>query len=166
MLFIGVDGGMTGAIAFYSPDDNGLRVYSIPGDTRKVRGHERTIVDPDALNASLAVELGLTPSEEIEAWCEAGVGDRRQSSSSAYNYGFTNGGIWMALATRLGKKRVHIVYPTVWKRHFGLINRDKEASRYRALKLFPEHQRAFQKKGDHNRAEAALIARYGYETNV
>lgn len=49
--------------------------------------------------------------------------------------------------------------PAVWKRRLGLSGKDKEASRLRALKLFP-HCKDILRKRDHNRAEALLIAHF------
>ena len=57
-----------------------------------------------------------------------------------------------------------LVTPQKWKRHFRLIGSDKEASRTMALRLFPACAEHFQRKKDHGRAEAALLARYGAET--
>ena len=49
--------------------------------------------------------------------------------------------------------------PSRWKRYYGL-NRDGEASRRRALGLFPASAASFARKKDHHRAEAALLARW------
>lgn len=49
-----------------------------------------------------------------------------------------------------------------WKRAHGLIKCDKEASRRRAMALFPDSDK-FVRAKDHNRAESALIAWYGYQ---
>lgn len=48
--------------------------------------------------------------------------------------------------------------PAAWKKHAGLIGKDKEASRLLAQKLFPEAD--LKCKGHHNRAEALLMANY------
>jgi len=50
-----------------------------------------------------------------------------------------------------------IIEPAVWKK-FHHLGRDKEASRQRALQLFPKAIAWFARKKDHQRAEAALIA--------
>jgi crossover junction endodeoxyribonuclease RuvC len=156
VVYVGIDGGMSGALAFYVPDAY-LRVYSVPHIDRKVRGKSRSDVNPTALRALLAVELA---GADALGFVETGVGDRRQSAPAAYTYGFTNGAVWMALCERM--EEVNMVHASVWKRHYGLIGKDKEASRNKALKLFPGlHQ--FDKKSDHNKAEAALIALYGYQ---
>ena len=55
----------------------------------------------------------------------------------------------------------HLVSPVKWKRHFAL-DSDKERSRALAIRLWPGVG-LFSRVKDHNRAEAALIARYGVE---
>jgi crossover junction endodeoxyribonuclease RuvC len=51
-----------------------------------------------------------------------------------------------------------IIEPAVWKKFHHLRGVDKEASRQRALQLFPNARTWFARKLDHQRAEAALIA--------
>src|SRR5215470_1237898 len=50
---------------------------------------------------------------------------------------------------------------TKWKTHFGL-DADKEKSRALAIRLWPGTG-LFERKKDHGRSEAALLARYGVE---
>ena len=53
------------------------------------------------------------------------------------------------------------VTPQAWKRRAGLIGKDKDAARSRAIQLWPEW-RALGKKGEGQAlADAALIARFG-----
>ena len=47
-----------------------------------------------------------------------------------------------------------------WKKYFGLVKTDKEASRQKALELFPAAARFLSLKKHHGRAEAILIAHY------
>lgn len=51
------------------------------------------------------------------------------------------------------------VRPTVWKRALGL-GKDKEASRLKAMQLFPSAD--LRRKKDQGRAEALLLAVYGF----
>ena len=48
--------------------------------------------------------------------------------------------------------------PSVWKRRYGLLGRPKDASRTRALELFPAAAGWLTRKLDHGRAEALLLA--------
>lgn len=56
--------------------------------------------------------------------------------------------------------RVRVVQPQTWKRHFGLLKAEKDASRTKALQLYPSAAHALQRKKDHNRAESLLIAHH------
>jgi hypothetical protein len=51
-----------------------------------------------------------------------------------------------------------IIEPTAWKKIHNLRGSEKEASRQRALQLFPSAHALLARKKDHGRAEAALIA--------
>ncbi len=66
-------------------------------------------------------------------------------------------GVWLALLAALALPSTR-VRPAIWKRALGL-GKDKEASRLRAMQLFPGADLRRQK--DHGRAEALLLAWYG-----
>lgn len=95
-----------------------------------------------------------------EGWSGAGA-------SSAFIYGRVTGAY--EATTLCAGVRLHLVEASVWKRQAGLIvkgqkrtpNQVKEASRQLALRVFRADDFLFQRKSDHNRAEAALIARHG-----
>jgi crossover junction endodeoxyribonuclease RuvC len=81
-----------------------------------------------------------------------------QGVSSTFRFGCAYGMVQGIVAAQ--KIPVHFVSPAKWKKHFGL-PADKEASRARALQLWPNRTDLFGRKRDHNRAEAALLALYG-----
>jgi crossover junction endodeoxyribonuclease RuvC len=87
----------------------------------------------------------------------------KQGVSSTFKFGKAYG-IAIGVVAAL-KIPVHFVTPAAWKRHFNL-SADKEASRARALQLWPARADLFARKRDHNRAEAALLARYAAERIV
>jgi hypothetical protein len=65
--------------------------------------------------------------------------------------------------------KVEFVDPKVWKKHFGLLKKEKEESVKKACFVFPKDKDLFTrpKRGGgtmmlDGRAEAALIAGYGY----
>lgn len=59
--------------------------------------------------------------------------------------------------------RIEWVQPQSWKRAYGLLGSNKEASRQTALALMPEMAHLMARKRDEGRAEALLIARYGMQ---
>ena len=54
--------------------------------------------------------------------------------------------------------------PTKWKKYFNLINTSKDASRSRAIEIFPKFSEKLKEKKDSNKADAILIASYYYNT--
>ena len=57
------------------------------------------------------------------------------------------------------------VRPAKWKKYFNLINSQKDASRTRAIEIFPYFSKHLAKKKDSNKADAILIASFYYETH-
>jgi crossover junction endodeoxyribonuclease RuvC len=81
----------------------------------------------------------------------------KQGVASTFRFG-------RAFGTAIGvigalKVPLIMVAPAKWKVHFRL-SADKEQSRALALRLFPACAEQFQRKRDHNRAEASLLALY------
>ena len=50
------------------------------------------------------------------------------------------------------------------KKYFNLINSEKDASRTRAIEIFPYFSSELSRKKDSNKADAILIARFYHET--
>ena len=59
---------------------------------------------------------------------------------------------------------IHFVRPTKWKKYFNLIKTSKDASRSRAIEIFPKVSEKLKRKKDSNKADAILIASYYYNT--
>ena len=59
---------------------------------------------------------------------------------------------------------IHFVRPTKWKKYFNLINTSKDASRSRAIEIFPKISDKLKRKKDSNKADAILISSYYYNT--
>jgi crossover junction endodeoxyribonuclease RuvC len=79
-----------------------------------------------------------------------------QGASSGFKYGRATGALEAVLACC--EIPMEIIEPTFWKKVHRLRGHEKEASRQRALQLFPAAHAVFARKMDHGRAEAALIA--------
>jgi len=143
-VILGIDPGLTGAIAFYYPDrPGGIVLHDIP-----VADGE---VDTDTLAGIIAA---LAPTVAIIERVGAMPG---QGVSSTFKFGATYGALRAVISVL--KIPQHLVTPAKWKAHFRL-SKDKEEARARALQLWPGAG-YFARKRDHNRAEAALIALYG-----
>ena len=51
---------------------------------------------------------------------------------------------------------MYFVRPAKWKKHFNLINASKDASRTKAIEIFPYFSINLSKKKDANKADAIL----------
>ena len=83
----------------------------------------------------------------------------QQGVAGVFSLGDTMGCIRGVIAAR-GYPLTYVT-PQRWKKYYGLAS-DKELARAKAIQLYPEAD--FGRKKDHNRAEAALLGRWGWET--
>jgi len=85
-----------------------------------------------------------------------------QGVTSMFNFGQSFGilkGICSAMQLPM-----YFVRPTKWKKYFNLINSEKDASRTKAIEVFPYFSSQLSRKKDSNKADAILIASFYYET--
>lgn len=136
--YIGIDPGVTGAVAWLT--EPGVTVEDMPANPQDLF----TTLEPEpASQVKVIIEQpGLRPGGGIH---------------SSFKIGQGFGRIEGVLAS-LGIPYV-VVSPAKWKRHFNLIGKDKEASRALARSLWPSAP--LERKKDHGRAEALLLAEYG-----
>lgn len=155
--YLGVDPGLSGAIAAYDPAVDTLVVYDVPTLKLTVAGKQRRRLDAHSL-ARVAVELAagckLAVVEDVHAMPKQGV-------ASSFSFGFVAGAIQQALIA--AGAPLQLVQPAAWKRYFGLTH-DKDATRLHASRLMPKHAHLWPKRSHDGRAEAALLALYGSKT--
>lgn len=152
---LGVDPGLSGALALLSSDGAALSILDVPTTTRKVGKSLKRQIDPYALASWLELHRGriaFAMVEQVGAMPGQGV-------TSSFNFGFTAGAIRGCLAG--AGITVRTVPPVVWKRKFGLLGQGKDASRGEASRRLPSHAAAWSRAKDDGRAEAALLAIYG-----
>lgn len=147
-VVLGVDPGISGAVAFYYPQEapSRIAVYDVP-----VAGGE--------INAPGLADLIQSHGATV-AWIERVGSMPGNSASSMFNFGRSYGDVRGVIGAL--KIRTHFVTPQEWKKHFRL-SRDKDESRMLAIRMFPDVAHHFQRKKDDGRAESALIALYGYQ---
>ena len=155
-LVIGIDAGLTGALAVV---EGGVyrSVHDLP---TMAAGAKLGSIRSQVNAAGLAYLLrNLTDGNRDEALVVLeGLAGYVDHKAAIFSMGNSFGCVRGVVAT-LGLP-LQIVRPQDWKRHHGL-SRDKEQARRRAIELCPEAPLA--RKKDHNRAEAILIALYGWE---
>ena len=59
---------------------------------------------------------------------------------------------------------MYFVRPAKWKKYFNLINSEKDASRTKAIEIFPYISSQLSRKKDSNKADAILLASFFFET--
>lgn len=145
-IYIGIDPGLSGAVAWLTPD--GAYVKDIP-IVLKGGGYIKNEIDAAGL-----VRMLDYPGE-YHAMLERINAMPGQGVSSMFSMGDSFGVIRCALAAN-GIPHEYIT-PHTWKRHFNL-DSNKEAARALAIRLYPGVE--LQKKKYIDRAEALLIATY------
>ena len=87
-----------------------------------------------------------------------------QGVTSMFNFGQSFGvikGICSAMQLPM-----YFVRPAKWKKYFNLIKTEKEASRTKAIEIFPQISFKLSKKKDNNKADAILIASFFNNTHL
>ena len=151
MIYIGIDPGFSGAIAFYAPKENIVSIYDMPvyqnakGKTEINLYELHEILEPETDEPHMAI------IEQVAAM-------RGQGVTSMFRFGQSYGATQMAVAAH--KIPMQFVTPAKWKSYLGL-SRDKGVSRSLATQRFPKQADLFKRVKDDGRAEAALLALYG-----
>ena len=159
MLIISIDPGINGAICFF---ENGevKDVLEMPTmaegkkNKRQINGHQMYNELSSRINGYNTQNINVIV-EQVSAMPGQGV-------TSMFNFGQSFGilkGICSAMHLSM-----HFVRPARWKKYFNLIKCEKDASRTKAIEIFPYFSTNLSKKKDANKADAILIASYFYET--
>jgi len=149
-LILGVDPGLSGALALYDPAAKTLRALIDMPLTYEKRRHIDTAALANFIEIH-AADILFAVIERVHAMPEQGV-------SSTFRFGDAFGLVCGMCAS--SNLPVHFVEPAVWKILMGL-SHDKNRSRDKAMGLFPAHAADFKRKKDDGRAEAALLAYFG-----
>lgn len=168
-LYIGIDPGVTGAVAVIDPPATIRVVKDMPLETMTTKSRKQNRISALGLSdlfcqlTELAVDNGASlfaVVEQVNPIGGRGNMGRGDSAATAFSMGFSYATILAAL--QLHEIRLTTVVPAVWKKHFSLTGCDKDASRTKARQLFPRDAAEYlSRKKDHNRAEALLLALYG-----
>lgn len=141
---MGVDPGVSGAIAFYFPEHpERVAIYDMPSIGKEINAPHLTEIIHQYMPDIAFIEL-------VHAMPKQGV-------SSSFNFGMSYG-MMRGVVAACGVPQ-QLVAPNKWKKHFNL-NADKEMSRRLAILTWPDANK-FNRKKDDGRAEAALLALYG-----
>ncbi len=155
MIIVGIDPGISGAICFFSNGDV-IDVIDMPtmsdGSKNKKQVNGRQIFyEISELKKKFSFETFNVVVEHVTAMPGQGV-------TSMFNFGQSFGvikGIFSAM-----EMPIFYVRPAKWKKHFNLLNSEKDSSRTKAIEMFPKISHKLSRKKDNNKADAILIAQY------
>ena len=159
MKIIGIDPGLSGAIAVLK-NNQVLNIFDIPVMSEGKKNKRQ-------LNSALLVNLlkeNINKEEEVAVVIEQVNAMPGQGVTSMFNFGQTFGalkGICAAL-----ELPIFFVRPSKWKKYFELINSSKDASRTKAIEMYPKLSIQLSKKKDVNKSDAILIARFFSDTRI
>ena len=159
MLIIGIDPGISGAICFFE-DGQVREILEMPtmADGKK---NKRQVNGPQIYN-EIFLRITKFSKKDIFVVIEQVSAMPGQGVTSMFNFGQSFGvlkGICSAMQISM-----HFVRPAKWKKYFGLIKTEKDASRTKVIEIFPYISAQLSKKKDSNKADAVLIASFFYNT--
>ncbi len=159
MFIIGIDPGISGSICFF---ENGkvLDVIEMPTMTDGKKNKRQ--VNGAQIYNEISKRTLENNKQDIRVIIEQVSAMPGQGVTSMFNFGQSFGiikGICSAMQLPM-----FFVRPAKWKKYFNLINSEKDASRTRAIEIFPYFSSQLSKKKDSNKADAILIASFYYET--
>ena len=159
MLIIGIDPGISGSICFFQ-DGVISDVMEMPIMIEGKKNKKQ--VNGSQIYNEISEKIKNMDKKNIKVVIEHVTAMPGQGVTSMFNFG-QSFGILKGICSAM-QLPVYFVRPTKWKKYFNLINSEKDASRTRAIEIFPYYSSHLSKKKDSNKADAILIASYFFET--
>jgi crossover junction endodeoxyribonuclease RuvC len=159
MLVIGIDPGISGSICFFQ-DGKINDVVEMPTMTEGKKNKKQ--VNGSQIFNEISHRIKKIDKKDIRVVIEQVSAMPGQGVTSMFNFGQSFGilkGICSAMQLPM-----YFVRPAKWKKYFNLINSEKDASRTRAIEIFPYFSSQLSRKKDSNKADAILLASFYYET--
>ena len=155
MLIIGIDPGISGAICFFLNGEV-IDIIDMPSmaDGKK---NKKQINSQQVFN-EISERIKNFSKKEIIVVIEQVSAMPGQGVTSMFNFGQSFGvlkGICSAMQLSM-----YFVRPAKWKKYYGLIKTEKDASRTKVIEIFPYISSKLSKKKDSNKADAVLIANF------
>ena len=159
MLIIGIDPGISGSICFL---DNGkiIDVIEMPIMTDGKKNKKQ--VNGSQVYNEVTKRIKQFEKNQIRVVIEQVSAMPGQGVASMFNFG-QSFGILKGICTAM-QLPMYFVRPAKWKKYFNLLNSEKDASRTRAIEIFPYFSSQLSRKKDSNKADAILIASFYHET--
>ncbi len=160
MLIIGIDPGISGSICFFH---NGEIIDVIEMPTMADGKKNKKQVNGSQIYNEISNRIKEIDKKQIKVVIEHVSAMPGQGVTSMFNFG-QSFGILKGICSAM-QLSTYFVRPAKWKKYFNLINSEKDASRTKAIEIFPYFSRNLAKKKDNNKADAILIASFYYETH-
>ena len=159
MLIIGIDPGITGSICFLQ-EGKIIDVVEMPNMSEGKKNKKQ--VNGAQIFHEISLRIKDMNKEEIKVVIEQVSAMPGQGVTSMFNFG-QSFGILKGICSEM-QLPMYFVRPAMWKKYFNLINSEKDASRTKAIEIFPYFSSQLSRKKDSNKADAILIASFYYET--
>ena len=141
MLIIGIDPGISGSICFLQ-EGKIIDVIEMPTMTDGKK-NKRQVNGAQIFN-EISKRIKGTEKQDIRVVIEQVSAMPGQGVTSMFNFGQSFGilkGICSAMQLPM-----YFIRPAKWKKYFNLINSEKDASRTRAIEIFPYFSNELAKK--------------------
>jgi crossover junction endodeoxyribonuclease RuvC len=159
MLIIGIDPGISGSICFFQ-DGKIIDVVEMPTMTEGKKNKKQ--VNGSQIFNEISARINRLDKKDIKVVVEHVSAMPGQGVTSMFNFG-QSFGILKGICSAM-QLPIYFVRPAKWKKYFNLINSEKDASRTKAIEIFPYFSSHLSRKKDSNKADAILIASFYYET--
>jgi crossover junction endodeoxyribonuclease RuvC len=159
MLIIGIDPGISGSLCFF---EDGKIVDVIEMPTMNEGKKNKKQVNGSQIFNEISGRINNRDKKDIKVVIEQVSAMPGQGVTSMFNFG-QSFGILKGICSAM-QLPIYFVRPAKWKKYFNLINSEKDASRTRAIEIFPYFSSNLSRKKDSNKADAILIASFYYET--
>lgn len=159
MLIIGIDPGINGAICLFK-DGKIVDVFEMP--KMAVGKKNKSQVNASQIFNEIQKAIEGEDKTKVIAVIEQVSAMPGQGVTSMFNFG-QSFGILKGICTAM-QLPMYFVRPAKWKKYFNLLNSEKDASRTRAIEIFPYFSSQLSRKKDSNKADAILIASFYHET--
>mgnify|MGYP001339884517 FL=1 len=159
MLIIGIDPGISGSICFL---EDGIIKDAIEMPTMIEGKKNKKQVNGSQIFNEISFRIKTYEKKNIKVVIEQVSAMPGQGVTSMFNFG-QSFGILKGICSAM-QLPIYFVRPAKWKKYFNLINSEKDASRTRAIEIFPYFSSNLSKKKDSNKADAILLASYFHET--
>ena len=159
MLIIAIDPGISGSLCFFE-EGKIIDIVEMP-NMAAGKKNKRQVNGAQIYN-EISLRIKNFQKENIKVVIEQVSAMPGQGVTSMFNFGQSFGvlkGVCSAMQLPM-----YFVRPAKWKKYFNLINTKKDASRTKAIEIFPYISAQLSKKKDSNKADAILLASFFFET--